>query len=122
MHRRREDPWSTDIHPQEQLPACSAFLGPLLNDRLAKEEELGRDWEGKPNDLVSWLLEKAEGSKRTAPAPAMRILATNMAAIHTSSTMALTQALYDLTTYPEHILPIQEEAERSPHILRHYVG
>lgn len=25
---------------------------------------------------------------------------------------ALTQALYNLTTYPEHILPIQEEAER----------
>ncbi|KAJ7254606.1 cytochrome P450 [Mycena rebaudengoi] len=87
------------------------YLGPMLNERLAKEAELGGDWEGKPNDFVSWLLEKAEGSERTPPALAVRIMATNMAAIHTSS-MALTHALYDLTTYPEHILPMREEAER----------
>ncbi|KAJ6542513.1 cytochrome P450 [Mycena vulgaris] len=62
------------------------------------------------NDLITWLLEFAEGGERTAPALALRVLAINMA-LHTSS-MTFTAALYNLTTYPEHILPMREEAER----------
>ncbi|KAJ6612093.1 cytochrome P450 [Mycena sp. CBHHK59/15] len=87
------------------------FLGPMIEERLAKDNEQGRDWPGRPNDLISWLLDIAEGPERTAPALTLRVLATNMAAIHTSS-MTLTHALYDLTTYPDHILPMREEAER----------
>ncbi|KAJ7860750.1 cytochrome P450 [Mycena leptocephala] len=84
---------------------------PLVAERLAKEDELGPDWPGKPNDLISWLLEDAEGEERTVPALVLRVLSTNFAAIHTSS-MAFTQALFDLTTHPEHLLPMREEAER----------
>ncbi|KAF8209541.1 cytochrome P450 [Mycena galopus ATCC 62051] len=85
-------------------------LGPLVAERLAKEDELGPDWPGKPNDLISWLLEDAQGEERTVPALVLRVLTTNFAAIHTSS-MAFTQALFDLTTHPEHLLPMREEAE-----------
>ncbi|KAJ7133819.1 cytochrome P450 [Mycena filopes] len=87
------------------------FLGPILEDRLEKERQYGQDWADRPNDLISWLLDFADASERTAPALALRILATNMAAIHTSST-TLTAALYDLAAYPEHFLPMREEAER----------
>ncbi|KAK7065012.1 cytochrome P450 [Favolaschia claudopus] len=87
------------------------FVGPILEERLKKEEELGPDWPGKPNDLISWLLEIAEGEQRTVNALALRILSTNMAAIHTSS-LTFTQALFDLTTHPEYFLPMREEAER----------
>ncbi|KAJ7113179.1 cytochrome P450 [Mycena epipterygia] len=87
------------------------FLRPLINERLENERLYGSDYPDKPNDLLSWMLEVAEGKERTVPALAMRILAANMAAIHTSS-VALTAALYDLTTHPEHILPLREEAER----------
>ncbi|KAJ7445901.1 cytochrome P450 [Mycena latifolia] len=87
------------------------FVGPLIDGRLESESEHGRDWPDRPNDLISWLLDLAEGDERTTPKLALRLLATNMAAIHTSST-ALTAALYDLTTYPEYILPMREEAER----------
>ncbi|KAJ7132658.1 cytochrome P450 [Mycena filopes] len=87
------------------------FLGPMIEERLAKERELGPDWEGKPNDLISWLLETAEGEERTAPFLILRVLSTNMAAIHTSS-MGFTHALFDLTTHPEHLLPMREEVER----------
>ncbi|KAJ6567533.1 cytochrome P450 [Mycena sp. CBHHK59/15] len=96
---------------KRSLRHAMRFLGPMIEERLAQERELGPDWPGKPNDLISWLLEVAEGEGRTAPEVAMRILATNMAAIHTSS-MALTHALYDLTTYPEHMLPMREEVAR----------
>ncbi|KAJ7480645.1 cytochrome P450 [Mycena latifolia] len=87
------------------------YLGPLLEERLAKEEELGPDWPGKPNDFISWLLELAEGKERTASALTLRILSTNMAAIHTSS-MAFTHALFDLAVHPELFLPMREEVER----------
>jgi cytochrome P450 len=87
------------------------ILGPILEERLAKERELGPDWPGKPNDLISWLLEIAKGDQRTPLDLTLRILGINMAAIHTSS-MAFTHALFDLTTHPEHLLPMREEAER----------
>ncbi|KAJ6558751.1 cytochrome P450 [Mycena vulgaris] len=96
---------------KSSLRHAMKFLGPIIEERLEKEREYGRDWLDKPNDLITWLLDLAEGEERTAPAIALRVLATNMGAIHTSS-MALTAALYDLTTYPEHILPMREEAER----------
>ncbi|KAJ7086248.1 cytochrome P450 [Mycena epipterygia] len=87
------------------------FLGPVIDKRLADEREHGPEWADRPNDLLSWLIDLAEGEELTTPALALRILVVNMAAIHTSS-MALTDVLYDLTTYPEHILPMREEAER----------
>ncbi|KAJ6483217.1 cytochrome P450 [Mycena sanguinolenta] len=87
------------------------ILGPILEERLAKEKELGADWPGKPNDLISWLLEIAEGEQRKPLDLVLRILGINMAAIHTSS-MAMTNALFDLTVHPEHFLPMREEAER----------
>ncbi|KAJ7937288.1 cytochrome P450 [Mycena leptocephala] len=87
------------------------FLGPMIDERLRKEEECGPDWPGRPHDLISWLIDVAEGEERTTPALTLRVLATNMAAIHNTS-MVLTAALFDLTTHPEHILPMREEAER----------
>ncbi|KAJ6585896.1 cytochrome P450 [Mycena capillaripes] len=87
------------------------FLGPLIDERLDHENQHGRDWAGRPNDLISWLLDAAEDNERTAPKLAMRVLATNAVAIHTTS-MALTNALFDLAAYPEHISPMREEAER----------
>ncbi|KAJ7828167.1 cytochrome P450 [Mycena leptocephala] len=94
------------------------FLGPIIADRLEKEKEYGHDLPERPvlppsfqNDLISWLLDLAVGEERTVPDLTLRILATNMAAIHTTS-QTLTTALYDLTTYPEHLIPMCEEAKR----------
>ncbi|KAJ6505550.1 cytochrome P450 [Mycena sanguinolenta] len=86
------------------------ILGPLIEERLAKEEELGSDWPGRPNDFISWMLNLAEGDQRAVLPLTLRILSINMAAIHTSS-IAFTWALFDLTTYPEYFLPMREEVE-----------
>ncbi|KAJ7215678.1 cytochrome P450 [Mycena haematopus] len=96
---------------RSSLRQAMKTLGPVIDERLAKDAELGPDWADRPNDFISWLIDAAEGPERTAPAIALRILATNTAAIHTSSS-ALTAALYNLTTYPKHIGPMREEAER----------
>ncbi|KAJ7050787.1 cytochrome P450 [Mycena amicta] len=87
------------------------FLGPLLQERLEAEEKYGKDRPDRPNDLISWLLDFAPEYDRTVPGIAMRIMAINMAAIHTSST-TIAAALFDLAAYPEHIAPMREEAER----------
>ncbi|KAJ7101571.1 cytochrome P450 [Mycena belliarum] len=117
---RRINLWPPSMRPfvapfisskDRSFDAALKFLGPLLEERLAKENELGPDWPGKPNDLISWLLEIAEGDERTAPALTLRLLSTNMAAIHTSS-MAFTNALLDLAAHPEFLLPMREEVER----------
>ncbi|KAJ7863553.1 hypothetical protein B0H13DRAFT_1899607 [Mycena leptocephala] len=62
------------------------FLGPIITDRLEKEKEYGRDWPERldKNDLISLLLDLA----------------------------TLTAALYDLTAYPEQLIPMRQEAER----------
>ncbi|KAF7348759.1 hypothetical protein MVEN_01395100 [Mycena venus] len=100
------------LSPRKQtLHQALKFLGPLIDERLEQEKQCGRDWPGRPNDLISWLLDVSVGEGRTKPVLAQRALIINAVAIH-SSAMALTSALYDLTTYPEHILPMREEVER----------
>ncbi|KAJ7930492.1 cytochrome P450 [Mycena leptocephala] len=87
------------------------FLKVMIDERLEKENQYGQDWPERPNDLISWLLDHAEGEERTTPALAMRVLLVNVGAIH-SSGMAFTNALYDLAKYPEYIEPMREEAEQ----------
>ncbi|KAJ7124673.1 cytochrome P450 [Mycena crocata] len=96
---------------RSSLRRALKLIGPLIEERMAKEEELGKEWSDRPNDYISWLLDDAEGAERKPAAIALRVLATNTAAIHTSSN-TLTTALYDLTTYPSHIPALREEAAR----------
>ncbi|KAJ7906083.1 cytochrome P450 [Mycena leptocephala] len=78
-------------------------LGPLISPRKSSIRHVLK--------FLGRYSTNAEGAERNAPALAARLLMANFAAIHTS-TMGLTSALYDLTTYPEYILPLREEAER----------
>ncbi|KAJ7167241.1 hypothetical protein C8R43DRAFT_945678 [Mycena crocata] len=63
---------------------------PLIEHRLTQAENFGPDWPGKPNDLISWLLELAEGDARSVPQIILRLLATNLVAIHTTSMVLIT--------------------------------
>ncbi|CAK5282148.1 unnamed protein product [Mycena citricolor] len=94
----------------KRLREMLGFVGSIIEERIAKEDALGPNYEGKPNDLISWLLESAGPEGRHPEPIAARILALNMAAIHTSS-MALTHALFDITSRPGYLEPMREEAE-----------
>ncbi|TBU42576.1 cytochrome P450 [Dichomitus squalens] len=87
-------------------------IKPLLDERKAKIEEhgLGEPWEGKPNDMLEWILEQAIPRRCTDEAIVQRILLVNFAAIHTSSN-SMTHALFDLAAAPEYIQPLREEIE-----------
>ncbi|KAH8113856.1 cytochrome P450 [Phellopilus nigrolimitatus] len=85
-------------------------LRPHIEHRLRQYEEHGKDWPDKPNDMLSWLMDEAEGEQRTVEALTQRILTLNFAAVHTSS-MSFTHALFHLAARPEYIAPLREEIE-----------
>jgi cytochrome P450 len=85
-------------------------VGPLIKAQIEQERQFGKDWPDKPNNLISWLLDEAQGSQRNIDQLAVRILAINFAAIHTTS-HAFTNALYNLAAHPEYVAPMREEVE-----------
>ncbi|KAK7460846.1 hypothetical protein VKT23_008777 [Stygiomarasmius scandens] len=90
----------------------SKHLGAVIKDRLEKEDQHGSDWEGRPNDLISWLLDtNPQGELRTVYDLTGRVLNFNLAAIHATS-MAFTNTLYHLAIQPPEIISIlRSEAE-----------
>ncbi|KZT20329.1 cytochrome P450 [Neolentinus lepideus HHB14362 ss-1] len=83
-------------------------LKPIIEERRKQRQEYGLDYEGKPNDMLSWFMDEADANESTIENLTRRILTVNFAAIHTSST-SFTQALYNLASRPEYIAPLREE-------------
>ncbi|CAK5282130.1 unnamed protein product [Mycena citricolor] len=52
----------------KRLREMLGFVGSIIEERIAKEDALGPNYEGKPNDLISWLLESA-GPEGRHPEP-----------------------------------------------------
>ncbi|KAG5651807.1 hypothetical protein H0H81_007330 [Sphagnurus paluster] len=88
-----------------------AHLAPIIEERIRQQEQYGKDWPGKPNDYLSWLLDVAEGPQRTVRDLTMRILGINFVSIHTTS-MAFTQVLFDVATFPSYVPALREEIEQ----------
>jgi len=85
------------------------FLRPIVEERFAKMEEFGDDWD-KPNDMLMWLMDEAKGVERSLEGVARRLLVVNFAAIHSTS-QTTTQVLYRLLANPEYIEPLRQEVE-----------
>ncbi|EED82919.1 predicted protein [Postia placenta Mad-698-R] len=88
-------------------------LQPMIEERFHLIEAHGNDWPDKPNDLLQWLMDAAQGEERTMRALVLRVLTVNIAAIHTSSLCLQTfiNALYLLAAYPQYIAPLRAEVE-----------
>ncbi|KAG5725858.1 Ent-kaurene oxidase, partial [Termitomyces sp. T112] len=96
---------------ESQIQRAMAHLRPIIEERLEKDAEYGKDWPGRPNDIISWLLERAQGEQRTVRDITMRILTMNFAAIHSTS-IAFTNVLFDLAAHPSFVTGLREEVER----------
>ncbi|KAK0493225.1 cytochrome P450 [Armillaria luteobubalina] len=94
------------------LAKAEKFLGQIIQERLYQEKVYGKDWPGKPNDMVSWLIDGANGNeeRRTIQSLCTRMLFTNLGAIHTTSN-AFTTALYVLAAHPEYVETLRTEVE-----------
>ncbi|KAF8198766.1 cytochrome P450 [Mycena galopus ATCC 62051] len=96
---------------KQSVRRSAKYLKDLINYRITQEETFGRDWSGKPNDFLSWLLELLPDYEKNVPTICGRILLTNMAALHSTASI-LTHALFDLTANPQHIASLREEVEK----------
>ncbi|KAF8721948.1 hypothetical protein AX14_010063 [Amanita brunnescens Koide BX004] len=86
-------------------------LEPLIKERLEQEAQYGDEWPDKPNDAISWFLEVAKEPRRRAIKNlTIRMLLVNFASIHTT-TLAFTNALFNLATHPEYVQPMRKEVE-----------
>ncbi|PBK63969.1 cytochrome P450 [Armillaria solidipes] len=88
------------------------FLGETVRERMHQQDIYGKDWPGKPNDLVSWLLDIDYGDdkRRSVKEHCSRVLLLNAGAIHATS-MTFTTALYALATHPEYAETLRDEVE-----------
>ncbi|KAK7031683.1 cytochrome P450 monooxygenase 51 [Favolaschia claudopus] len=101
-------PWIASLNTN--MRRAQKHLTPLVAERLKKMEELGKDWPGKPNDLITWLMDAAQGDELTLDALVQRVIFVNFAAIRTS-TDTFVHLLFDLAAYPSYIQPLREEVE-----------
>ncbi|KAI9569394.1 cytochrome P450 [Boletus coccyginus] len=76
------------------------LLGPIIEERLKDLNEYGTEWDDKPNDLLSWLMEEADGPELTVEHLTTRVILIIFAAIHTSA-----------NANPQYIQPLREEVE-----------
>ena len=83
----------------------------MVEDRFARMEEFGEDWDDKPvcrsallyvsviinagvqNDMLMWLMSEAKGVERSLEGLARRLLVVNFAAIHTTSNVSYSDIL-----------------------------
>ncbi|KAF8467577.1 cytochrome P450 [Russula ochroleuca] len=78
------------------------LIRPIVEERFAKMEEHGEDWDDKPNDMLMWLMSEAKGIERSVEGLARRMLLVNF---------TFTQALYRLLANPEYIEPLRQEVD-----------
>ncbi|KAI0284729.1 cytochrome P450 [Russula brevipes] len=93
-----------------QIRQETEFIRPIVEERFAKMEEFGDDWDDKPNDVLMWLMEEAKGVEKSLEGLARRLLLINFAGIHSSS-LTFTQTLYRLLANPQYIEPLRQEVE-----------
>jgi cytochrome P450 len=98
----------TNVHAQ--VKRGMRHLVPIIKDRQRYIDEYGKDWDDKPNDLLSWVMDYARGDEKSYRNLTLRILLINFTAIHTT-TMSFTHALYFLAAMPHYIQPLREEVE-----------
>ncbi|KAF8490824.1 cytochrome P450 [Russula emetica] len=98
------------------------FIRPIFEERSAKMEEYGEDWDDKPNDILMWLMSETQKVKMPVEDLSLRLLLANFASIHTTSTasddissticiMTFVQVFYRLLANPDYIEPLRQEVD-----------
>ncbi|KAI9441480.1 cytochrome P450 [Lactarius indigo] len=93
-----------------QIQQEMEFIRPMVEERFARMEEFGEDWDEKPNDMLMWLMNEAKGAERSLGGLARRLLIVNFVAIHTTS-LAFTKVLFHLLSNPAYVEPLRHEVE-----------
>lgn len=90
----------------DNIKMAESIVGTAVTAR--REAELNDPDYQKPEDLLQWMMDDAEGWESDPNSLALRQLVVNLAALHTTS-MATTHAVYDLCAHPEYFEPLRQE-------------
>ncbi|KAF2130677.1 putative cytochrome P450 monooxygenase [Dothidotthia symphoricarpi CBS 119687] len=110
--------WNRLLHPivwrfvpevrkvRQQIEQAVRLIQPVVDERIAgSRSSAASSSKAKYTDAIQWAHELADGRPYH---PALLQLGFSLAAIHTT-TDHLSQALYDLCSYPEYIEPLRDE-------------
>ncbi|KAF8959161.1 cytochrome P450 [Flammula alnicola] len=101
-------PYISPLPRYERL--ATEVIGDILRYRISMFEKHGKNWELKPRDMITWLLEEAEPYQRDPTHIAMRLLRVNFAGLMSTS-FFLPQVLYKLAASPEYVGPLREQID-----------
>jgi len=94
-----------------EIRRAERYIQPIIAERKRLMEELGPGYEeGKPNDMLSWLMDA--GEKRDVSSMTRRLMTVNIAAIHTTAS-SFTHALYELAANSEYVDILRDEVSRA---------
>ncbi|KAG6901453.1 hypothetical protein C0995_011749 [Termitomyces sp. Mi166 len=84
-----------------------------LEERQRNAELHGRNYVGKPEDLLSWFMDEVDGDtdEEKLKHVVFHLMIVNFGAVYTIAT-SFAQALYHLAAHPEYVHPLREEIER----------
>ncbi|KAF8799220.1 cytochrome P450 [Phlegmacium glaucopus] len=88
------------------------FIRPLVEERWRNIQLYGRNYPGKPEDLLSWFMAEVDGDTDEMKLEhiAFHLLMLNFGSVYTTTT-SFTQALFHLAAHTEYIEPLREEME-----------
>ncbi|KAF6749712.1 cytochrome P450 [Ephemerocybe angulata] len=103
---------ATMLQVRSGIKDIERLLGPTIQSRLDDMKQYGAGWEGKPNDMITWLIEGALPERRNVKDISMKIVFMNASSIHTTS-ISTTNALFELAARQEYIGPLRAEIEEA---------
>ncbi|KAH7885960.1 cytochrome P450 [Phlebopus sp. FC_14] len=98
------------INTPSSLKRCMDLLQPVVDERLRNTEQFGSNWPGRPNDLISWLVDVSKPEDRNLRSICLRILVLNFASLHTSA-QSFSHALLNLASHPQYLQTLREEVK-----------
>ena len=95
------------------LKKAQSIIVPVIKERRrAEAHRQGNASYQKPNDFLQWMMDEANEDDGQPNKLAHRLLILTLAAVHTTS-MAATQALFDLSARPEYIEALYREVSQA---------
>ncbi|KAK7737350.1 hypothetical protein SLS53_006653 [Cytospora paraplurivora] len=89
------------------LARAKRIIVPIIQERRRRDAAAESDYE-KPEDFLQYLIDATTGNDAQPEKLAHRLLILTLAAVHTTS-MAATQALFDMCAHPEFVEPLRDE-------------
>ncbi|CAK97056.1 uncharacterized protein An11g09260 [Aspergillus niger] len=102
-------PASSSDPKKANVATSRRIVGEIVRERREIEAAKPADYT-KPADILQWMMDAATGQEAEPGDLAQRMLILSVTSIHTT-TLTMTQAIYDLCAHPQYLEPLRAEVE-----------